>query len=106
MQPSTFPHEYVIDHVVGHDVREDGSVFYRIRWYGYSPASDPLEPIEHIPRSQILRYHRRTRTEPPTEGLSHAMVGMLAAGRLREPPDKDITPLGCTDSLGFREAYF
>ena len=64
-----------MDRIVDHETNQDqshphatvGQTLYRIRWYGYDQNDDTWEPIDHIPRSQILLYHRRKRLRIPKD---------------------------------------
>ena len=57
----------VFDHLVGQETANDGTTWYRIRWYGYTPDEDTLQPIGDIPRSKILQYCRRNRLDFPLD---------------------------------------
>ncbi|CAN8071820.1 unnamed protein product [Agarophyton chilense] len=74
-QGKVYPQEFVIDRIVPHIYTPEGEVRYQVRWYGFSPDEDTVEPIEHLPRSKVLSYHRRARvTLPPN--LDRAQVGL------------------------------
>jgi hypothetical protein len=53
--------EYVFEKISEVRQMADGSLRYRVRWYGYGRDSDTWEPANHLPESAIRRYHRRTR---------------------------------------------
>jgi Chromo (CHRromatin Organisation MOdifier) domain len=52
--------EYVMEKIVGARKLLDGSLRYRVRWYGYSREDDTWEPASHLPKSVLRKYHRRT----------------------------------------------
>jgi transposase InsO family protein len=52
--------EYVFEKIVGARRESDGSLRYRIRWYGYGRDEDTWEPASHLPGDVIRRYHRKT----------------------------------------------
>jgi hypothetical protein len=52
--------KYVFEKIVGARRGTDGSLRYRIRWYGYSREEDTWEPATHLPSDAIRRYHRKT----------------------------------------------
>ena len=74
--------EYVIDKVVDHIINEDeghphakhGDMLYKVRWFGYTPEDDTFEPVHHLPRSQVLSYHRRKQMPVPSN-IAKAMLG-------------------------------
>ena len=49
-----------------HPTAAVGENLYRVRWSGYRPSDDTWEPIAHIPRSHVLRYHKRKKLAIPT----------------------------------------
>jgi Chromo (CHRromatin Organisation MOdifier) domain len=51
--------EYVFERIVGTRQASDGTLRYRVRWYGYSRDEDTWEPQDHLPISAVRRYHRR-----------------------------------------------
>ena len=51
--------EYVFERITGMRQKSDGSVHYKVRWYGYGPDEDTWEPSAHLPRDALRRYHRR-----------------------------------------------
>lgn len=69
-----YSQEFVVDHLVSHEHNPQGRLLYRVRWYGYPSGDDTLEPIDHLPRSKVIEYHRRTRTGLPTS-LGRARIG-------------------------------
>jgi hypothetical protein len=52
--------EYVLERITGMRQRSDGSIQYKVRWYGYGPSDDTWEPSAHLPEDALRRYHRRT----------------------------------------------
>jgi Chromo (CHRromatin Organisation MOdifier) domain len=52
--------EYVFERITGMRQRIDGSIQYKVRWYGYGPSEDTWEPSAHLPEDVLRRYHRRT----------------------------------------------
>lgn len=53
------PMEYVLDRVI--DNRVDGQrLHYCVRWFGYGPSDDTLEPVKHLPLQCIVRYGQRS----------------------------------------------
>ena len=51
-----------------------GELLYRIRWTGYTPSDDTWEPMAHVPRSHVLRYHKQKKLAIPTN-IDHAIDG-------------------------------
>jgi hypothetical protein len=51
--------EYVFERIVGTKKADDGTMLYRVRWFGYTRDEDTWEPHEHLPISALRRYHRR-----------------------------------------------
>jgi hypothetical protein len=51
--------EFVLEKIVRTKMSKDGTILYRIRWFGYSHEDDTWEPREHLPISAVRRYHRR-----------------------------------------------
>jgi hypothetical protein len=53
--------EYVFERILtGMRQRNDGSIQYKVRWYGYGPTDDTWEPSAHLPEDALRRYYRRT----------------------------------------------
>jgi hypothetical protein len=52
--------EYVFERITGMRQRSDGSVQFKVRWYGYGPSENIWEPSEHLPVDAFRQYHRRT----------------------------------------------
>jgi hypothetical protein len=52
--------EYVFELITGMRQRSDGSIQYKVRWYGYGHSEDTWEPSAHLPEDDLRRYHRRT----------------------------------------------
>jgi Chromo (CHRromatin Organisation MOdifier) domain len=52
--------EYVFERITGMRQRSDGSIQYKVRWYGHGPSDDTWEPSAHLPKDALQRYHRRT----------------------------------------------
>lgn len=52
------PSEYVVKRIV-----EDGGYgwnkYYIIRWYGYGPEEDSIEPAKNISQHVVTRYYRQ-----------------------------------------------
>lgn len=69
-----YPQEFVIDQIVRHSCYPDGFIQYNVRWYGFPPWMNMDEPFEHLPRSLIVQYHRRTKPALP-HNIYHALVG-------------------------------
>jgi Chromo (CHRromatin Organisation MOdifier) domain len=51
--------EHVFERIVGTKQADDGTMLYRVRWFGYTPDDDTWEPQEHLPISPLRRHHRR-----------------------------------------------
>jgi M-phase phosphoprotein 8 len=51
--------EYVFERIVGTKQADDGTMLYRVRWFGYTSDDDTWEPQKHLPISALRRYHRR-----------------------------------------------
>ena len=72
----TYDEDYVLDRLVDHGIDADGRYWYQARWFDFGPEGDTWEPIEHLPRSAILRLHRvQNLVEPPDEALARAYPG-------------------------------
>jgi len=52
--------EYAVDRIVDHERGKDG-IRYQVRWYGFGPTEDTLEPAHHLPSHFITRYWKRRR---------------------------------------------
>jgi Chromo (CHRromatin Organisation MOdifier) domain len=57
--------EYVFEKISGVRQEADGSLRYKVRWFGYGRESDTWEPVEHLPASAVRRYHRQTNIPYP-----------------------------------------
>jgi hypothetical protein len=57
--------EYVIEKFFGARQLQDGSLRYRIRWYGYAREYDTWEPAHYLPPEMLRRYLKRTRLPQP-----------------------------------------
>lgn len=49
---------YVAERIVGH-IGEGDTLCYVVRWYGYRPKNDAIEPAHHIPQNFITCCWRR-----------------------------------------------
>lgn len=49
-------------------------VVYQIPWYGYESLDDTFEPILHLPRNNIISYHKRKKISLPAD-LNEAQLG-------------------------------
>ena len=61
------PVEYVIQRIVDCGLDEEDNLLHRVRWYGFDAKDDTWEPLEHLPRSHVIRYYRGARYERPSE---------------------------------------
>ncbi len=61
--------EYAVDRLVSHGCQDDGSLVYRVRWYGYAPNQDTGEPAQQLPAELVRRYHQRM--ERAARGREH-----------------------------------
>jgi hypothetical protein len=52
--------EYAIERIVGARKLRDGSLWYKIRWFGYGEDDDTWEPEKHLPKGLVRKYHRKT----------------------------------------------
>lgn len=67
--------EFVMNRIVNHAF-ENGSYFFRVRWYGYISDDDTWKPTEHLPRNHIVTYFRQRNLRLPIDrALSKAMSG-------------------------------
>lgn len=57
--------EYVVEHKVEHAAPFESIVLFGINWYTYNSDEDTSEPVEHLSRSLIVKYHRQNMTTPP-----------------------------------------
>ena len=53
--------DYIVDKVIDHGYSDDGELRFQVRWYGYDASGDTWEPIEHLRRSQVMRYIRQAK---------------------------------------------
>jgi hypothetical protein len=51
--------EFVFERITGMKKLNDGTLRYKVRWYGYGPEDDTWEPSAHLPAASLRRYHRR-----------------------------------------------
>jgi hypothetical protein len=51
--------EFVFERITGMKKLNDGTLRYKVRWYGYGPEDDTWEPRAHLPAASLRRYHRR-----------------------------------------------
>ena len=58
--PDGIEPEYVMERIIGARQLPDGSLRYRVLWYGYSREDDTWEPAAHLSKSVLRKYHRRT----------------------------------------------
>ena len=72
--PEYYDREYVIDKLVGHEYSSDGTLLFQIRWYGYRPEDDTLQPIRDIPRNHVVTYCRRRKLRLP-QSIDDAPLG-------------------------------
>jgi hypothetical protein len=49
----------VFERITGMKKLNDGTLRYKVRWYGYGPEDDTWEPRAHLPAASVRRYHRR-----------------------------------------------
>lgn len=56
-----------IDHVVGYSFNSTGDLLFRIRWVGFGPSSDTLEPYVNVHESEVFRnwLEAEFRSNPP-----------------------------------------
>jgi len=63
VEPTNTPteqREYVVDRIISHEGKGRNKK-YVVRWYGYAPEHDTVEPPENLPQHFIRRYWRRKR---------------------------------------------
>jgi Chromo (CHRromatin Organisation MOdifier) domain len=51
--------EFVFKRIAGMKKFNDGTLRYKVRWYGYGPEDDTWEPSAHLPAASLRRYHRK-----------------------------------------------
>jgi Chromo (CHRromatin Organisation MOdifier) domain len=51
--------EFVFEKIVGTRHEPDGTLRYRVHWYGYGRGDDTWEPIGHLPLNAVRRYEKR-----------------------------------------------
>ena len=63
--------KFVVDRILSHEVMSDGTTSYWVRWFGYPPSHDTLEPTGHIPSvlralywNRVRRYEERSASAP------------------------------------------
>ncbi|PXF43285.1 hypothetical protein BWQ96_06982 [Gracilariopsis chorda] len=69
-----YPKKFVIDHIVGHRYKPTREIECRVRWFSYPPSADTDEPVDRLPQSKIVQYHRREKTGVPAN-IDNALVG-------------------------------
>jgi Chromo (CHRromatin Organisation MOdifier) domain len=67
--------EYVVEKISGAKQLHDGSLRYRIRWYGYTREYDTWKPAHHLPPEMLRRYHKRTRLPQPKKYPNRSLQG-------------------------------
>jgi Chromo (CHRromatin Organisation MOdifier) domain len=50
--------EYVFERIVGTKKGDEGTMLYRVQWFGYTRDDETWEPQEQLPISSLRRYHR------------------------------------------------
>jgi Chromo (CHRromatin Organisation MOdifier) domain len=50
--------EYVIERIFGFRQLLEGSLRYKVRWFGYEEDDDTWEPEKHLPKGLVRKYHR------------------------------------------------
>ena len=68
------PGQFVIQALCGHEIAQDGTTWYRIRWFGYGPEDDTLQPIGDLPRSKVVQYHSQRGLQLPRD-INQALTG-------------------------------
>lgn len=56
------PQQYAVNGIV-FDVGKGNNIKYIVRWYGYSPDDNKVEPPAHIPERYITRFLRWVRKQ-------------------------------------------
>jgi Chromo (CHRromatin Organisation MOdifier) domain len=51
--------EFVFERITGMKKLNDGTLRYKLRWYGYGPEDDTWEPSAYLPAASLRRYHRK-----------------------------------------------
>ncbi|CAN8073108.1 unnamed protein product [Agarophyton chilense] len=51
--------KYVIERIISAGMGEDGTMHYRVRWFGYKPEEDTWQEPQTIPANFIARFWRR-----------------------------------------------
>ena len=69
-----YSEEYAIDRIVAHAYAENGTLLYRIRWFGYGPSADTWQPTADLPRSKTTAYCTRKRLAIPAS-IENAQPG-------------------------------
>ena len=64
---------YVVDRLVDHDDTPSGPV-YRVHWQDCLDSEDTWEPLSHLRRSHVVRYHRQRRLPLPA-GMHTCLQG-------------------------------
>lgn len=81
--------EFVLDKIFKHRTNKSKKHRYEkivyllnhIRWYGYEPAGDTFEPIQHISRSKVISYHKGKRLSIPLNLYeSHRRINSATEG--------------------------
>ena len=59
-------YEYIVDKIESHKLtqKRKGEYLYRVKWFGFKERT--WEPIQHLHKSQIRRYHRQAKIDLPS----------------------------------------
>jgi Chromo (CHRromatin Organisation MOdifier) domain len=53
--------EFLFERITGMKKLNDGTLRYKVRWYGYGPEDDTWEPSAHLPASSLRRLKSQDR---------------------------------------------
>lgn len=82
-----------------HPTTRKWKTLYLLRWYDDTIDDDTWEPIENLPRSKVLSYHRLKNFQPP-DYIDKAVVGWNAPASQKHISKRDSRRVAINSDLG------